>query len=312
LSDRTYKPILGLMDDIGIYREGGLPPFSRRFFNIDLKILRCSYWKVFYWQHDTLMAPYWRIYWNNHCGAVIYLNGTQFPIEPDSLYMIPPNTSFSTSLDLNPSRKDKNFLMGCPVNREEQTPGEMKSLNHFFIHFSAGLPCDRISEVIYKIPLSPESSKIIGVLTDKLSYPSSELDMHSVFSMRALINLLLMNIPDDHWPEEIVDNRIRGVIEFIEKNYVQQILMGELADMVNMSENGFSRLFKKNTGKSPKDYLIDRRLDHACNLLHHSSYSIDEIAGLCGFCDRSYFSRMFIKKFSSGPAKFRKTAFISQ
>jgi len=78
-----------------------------------------------------------------------------------------------------------------------------------------------------------------------------------------------------------------------------------------MSDNGFSRLFKKSMGKSPKDYLIERRLDHACNMLHHSNYSIDEIAALSGFCDRSYFSRIFIKKYSTGPAKFRKTAFIN-
>ena len=311
LSNITMKPILGSMDDIGIYREGGLPPFSRSFFKIDLRILRCSFWKVFYWQHDTLMAPYWRIYWNNGSGASISYKEMTYDLDEFSLFLIPPNTDYSSNLDINFQRDDKNFLMGCPVNIEEESQLELKSLEHFFIHFSAGLPCDRISPAIYRIPLNDQLKKLLLDMADKLSHPSGELDMQSVFSIRSIINLLLMSVPEDHWPAEIVDERVKEIIDYIELNYFSQIQIKKMAKMVYLSENGFSRLFKKYTGKSPKDYLTERRLDHACNMLHHSNYSIEEIAALSGFCDRSYFSRMFIKKYSTGPAKFRKTAFIN-
>lgn len=312
MSNITMKPILGLMNEIAIYREGGLPPFSRSFHKIDLKILRCSYWNVYYWQHDSLIAPYWRIYWNNNKGASISLNDESFEMEPESLYLIPPNTSYSSKLELNDHRTDTNFLMGCSVFDDENLNSRLKHLKHFFIHFTVGLPCDRLSPGIYEIPHNNVTMKLLKELIEKLSHPSNELDMKSVFSIRALINMSLISIPEDHWPEEIVDDRIKIVIDYIEKKYFNQIHNRELAEMINMSENGFSRLFKKSTGRSPKDYLIDRRLDQACNMLHHTNYSIDEIATLSGFCDRSYFSRMFIKKYSSGPAKFRKTAFISQ
>jgi AraC-like DNA-binding protein len=299
------------MEEIGIYREGGLPPFSRSFHKIDLKILRCSYWNVYYWQHNTLMAPYWRIYWNDRKGASIRLNDETFEMDESFIYLIPPNTPFSSLLELNEHRSDKNFLMGCSVNTEEMPPSQMNSLKHFFIHFTAGLPCDRLAPGIYEIPVNDEMGALLIRMREKLSHPSKELDMRSVFSIRALINLLMISIPEEHWPDEIVDERIKKVIGYIEKNYFNQISIGDLSKIIHMSDNGFSRLFKKNTGTSPKDYLIERRLDHACNMLHHSNYSIDEIAALSGFCDRSYFSRMFIKKYSTGPAKFRKTAFIN-
>lgn len=299
------------MDDIGIYREGGLPPFSRSLHKIDLKILRCSYWNVYYWQHDTLMAPYWRIYWNDQPGASISLNGLSYELDPDFIFLIPPNTSYTSTLNLNDKRSDTNFLMGCSVHDQKSLDSQLKHLRHFFIHFTAGLPCDRVSANIYRIPCVGEILKLLTQIQKKISNPSSELDMKSVFSIRALINLLLTSVPEEHWPDEIVDERVKKIIDYIEKNYFKQIHNSELSALVHMSENGFSRLFKKNTGKSPKDYLIERRLDHACSMLHHSNYSIEEIAALSGFCDRSYFSRMFIKKYTTGPAKFRKTAFIN-
>ncbi len=311
MSDKAYKSILGSMDEIGIYREGGLPPFSRSYHKIDLKILRCSFWNVYYWQHETLMAPYWRIYWNDRSGASIRLKDNLFEMDSKSLFLIPPNTDYSTKMELNALRSDKNFLMGCSVNDEEKPTSSLHSLKHFFIHFTAGFPCDRLTPSIYQIPLNEEKESLLNNMKEKLSHPSKELDMQSVFSIRALINLLLIHIPENNWPEEIVDERIKRALDFIEKNFFNQISIGELAHMISMSENGFSRLFKKNTGSSPKDYLIERRLDHACNMLHHSNYSIEQIAALSGFCDRSYFSRMFIKKYSTGPAKFRKTAFIN-
>lgn len=312
MSEILYTPILGFMDNVGIYREGGLPPFSRSFHKIDLKLLRCSYWNVYYWQHDTLVAPYWRIYWNDRSGASIRLGEKIFDMDENDLYLIPPNTSFSSYLELNEQRSDLNFLMGCSVNSDESPTSQLNSLRHFFIHFTVGLPCDRLDPHIYKISVDKEMNALLAIMTEKLSHPSREMDMRTIFSIRALINLLLTHIPEEHWPDEIVDERIQTVIDFIEINYFNQIRIGELSRLIHMSENGFSRLFRKNTGSSPKDYLIERRLDHACSMLHHSHFSIDEIAVMSGFCDRSYFSRMFIKKYSTGPAKFRKTAFINE
>lgn len=296
------------MNEIGIYREGGLPPFSRGLLKFNLKILRCSYWNVYYWQHDSLLAPYWRIYWNDRPGASVNLSGRTWQMVPSQIYLIPPNTPFGSLLSLNEPRGDRNFLMGCPVSgKEDERP--LKLMKHFFIHFSAGLPWDRINPSVYQSEALGEKKRLIDELREKLSHPANILDSRSIFSVRALINLIFLEIPESNWPAAIVDERVRKVVDYMEKNFRQPLSVKDLARLINMSENGFSRLFRSHVGVSPKEFLISRRLDHSCALLHHSEYSIDEIAMQSGFCDRSYFSRMFIKKYKVGPAQFRKTAF---
>lgn len=298
------------MSEIGIFREGGLPPFPLSYLKIDLRILRCSYWNVYYWQHDTLIAPYWRIYRNRGAGASISLKGESWDLDEENIFLIPPNTPFSSTLNLNAPRKDRNFLMGCPVSREDRDERPLESVRHFFLHFTAGLPCDRLAPGIYRISSRGEAGRLIDFLEEKLSGRDNILNRSSIFSIRALIDLLLASVPEEHWPGEVVEERVQKVLDHIAVNYLNPLRVADLASLVNMSENGFSRLFRKVTGTSPHDYLIERRLEQACNLLHHSDFSIDQIAVMSGFCDRAYFSRMFIRRYSTGPAKFRKTAFI--
>ncbi|MBB6480664.1 helix-turn-helix domain-containing protein [Spirochaeta isovalerica] len=296
------------MNEIGIYREGGLPPFSMGFLKYDIKVLRCSYWDVYYWQHDSLLAPYWRIYWNDRDGASIFLKGKEWEMKPSRLYLIPPNTAFGSRFELNAPRKERNFLMGCPVS-DDDNERPLKSMKHFFIHFTAGLPWDHIGPAVYEYEAKGEKIRLVDELREKLSHPANVMDRQSIFSVRALINLLFLEIPDLDWPDGIVDDRIERILGYMESHYLEPLQVKDLAELINISENGFSRLFRKNTGKSPREFLIGRRLEHACTLLHHSNYSIDEIAVMSGFCDRSYFSRMFIRKYGTGPARFRKTSF---
>ena len=72
-----------------------------------------------------------------------------------------------------------------------------------------------------------------------------------------------------------------------------------------MSTNAFSRLFLNEVGRSPQKYILKRRIEKACIILHYSSDSIDSIAHKTGFCDRFYFSRMFKKKMNVSPVAYR-------
>lgn len=64
------------------------------------------------------------------------------------------------------------------------------------------------------------------------------------------------------------------------------------------------KLFKKELGMTPHQYLSDMRLQGAADLLYSSgsSYSVSEIAMLCGFREPLYFSRMFKKKYGVSPS----------
>lgn len=67
------------------------------------------------------------------------------------------------------------------------------------------------------------------------------------------------------------------------------------------------KLFKKEVGMSPLEYLTDLRMKNAEQLLTmmwSSGYTISEIAQMCGFQDALYFSRVFKKHYGCAPSKF--------
>ena len=54
--------------------------------------------------------------------------------------------------------------------------------------------------------------------------------------------------------------RVQKVQEYINTHYQEEIRLGQLADMVGMTDVSFSRFFKLRTGKNLSDYIIDIRL----------------------------------------------------
>ena len=76
------------------------------------------------------------------------------------------------------------------------------------------------------------------------------------------------------------------------------------------SKRHLQRLFLKDYGVSPLQYLIQQKLNAAIKYLNQSiknDYSICEIADRCGFGDQYYFSRIFKKQFGVSPKEFRKS-----
>ena len=83
-----------------------------------------------------------------------------------------------------------------------------------------------------------------------------------------------------------------------------------LAQKGGMSLNAYARLFKDQTGFSPHKYLSRMRVEKACNLLHHSELSIEQIAAACGFADRYYFTRVFTQTMHTSPGAYRKNSVL--
>ena len=68
----------------------------------------------------------------------------------------------------------------------------------------------------------------------------------------------------------------------------------------------FSRFFKKITGQTFSEYLMDYRLGAAAQLLAKSDQSVSEIAQTIGFDNLSYFCRIFKHKYHSTPRQYRE------
>lgn len=99
---------------------------------------------------------------------------------------------------------------------------------------------------------------------------------------------------------------IYTVIENIDKNNGTVKSIKELAKECGYSYDHFRHKFKSITGQYPTNYILNRRLEKACNLLKSNKYSCTEVAMMCGFNSLSQFSTTFKKKMGTSPYNAKK------
>ena len=81
----------------------------------------------------------------------------------------------------------------------------------------------------------------------------------------------------------------------------------ELAKQVYMSPDYLTKLFRKETGMSLSDYIIQKRISIAKQLLATTGLSMVEISRRTGFSYSSYFTRIFKKKTGMTPQQYRES-----
>ena len=74
--------------------------------------------------------------------------------------------------------------------------------------------------------------------------------------------------------------------------------------MCFVSEAYFRKLFKKLYSVSPKQYVINLRLETAAQLLQSQLYSVNEVGDRSGFTDPKYFAKLFKSKYGCSPKEF--------
>ncbi len=105
---------------------------------------------------------------------------------------------------------------------------------------------------------------------------------------------------------------IDKVIEYLHSNLDRKISVEDLAAIAHMAPSYFARIFKKEIGRTPMDYLSRIRLDRVKKLLLAGDKSITEIAMECGFRSSSYLASCFYKRFNISPSEYCKKDRISK
>ena len=100
--------------------------------------------------------------------------------------------------------------------------------------------------------------------------------------------------------------RVTKVEEEINKRYNSNITLDELAALAGMTPTAFSHFFKRRTGRTLSEYIIDIRLGHAARKLVDTTMTIAEICYECGFNSISNFNRAFKRKKGCSPKAFRE------
>jgi two-component system response regulator YesN len=100
---------------------------------------------------------------------------------------------------------------------------------------------------------------------------------------------------------------IYKAIHFISNNFVEKITLEDVASEIFLSPAYFSKIFKEQTGYNFSQYLNKLRIEKSKSLLRNSRIPLVDIAGMVGYEDQSYYSKVFKKITGNSPGKYRDT-----
>jgi transcriptional regulator GlxA family with amidase domain len=99
---------------------------------------------------------------------------------------------------------------------------------------------------------------------------------------------------------------VKRVVAYFHQNYSRPLSRWEIAQAIGVSEDYLSKVFNRELGISPWDYLNRYRILQSQNILRTTTLSIGAIARAVGFNDQAYFSRVFRKRNGISPQEYRE------
>ena len=234
------------------------------------------------WHCSAVSTPHWRIFWNREPGAVVAFDGTDYPLDPESVIVITPRTPIDTRVT--------------------------GSVDHAFIHAMLGYPYDRVSPGIETVPAAQLPMNQLDRALTPADYGedrAQHLDLQETLAVQSFVCGVLSWLPKDIWAKPPSNPAIRALAEEIAQYPERTYRSATMAKRCHVSVNTLLNHFKEQVGQTPQQFVTECRLQKACALLSQTTYSIEQIAEACGYCDRYHLSKVFKAHYRCGPATFR-------
>ena len=212
------------------------------------------------------------VYYRYGQGSTIIKNQC-FPIVANSFVLIPPETEHSEiheadcELFFMRFYSSKDFITGYFTDHSQEIYSLLNTINHEIFE----------RQYAYKERI--------------------ELKLHELF-----ILMQRYKINDNPHETKCFDYAINYIFD----NYNEKISFQTLAERSHFSYNYFQHQFKKQTGYSPQQYLIKRRIDVAKKFLTDTSLNCTEISYQCGFANSAQFSSIFKRDTGMTPLQYRE------
>lgn len=259
--------------------------------NLQIRLFLIHMQRLENWHYTGLSNGYWRFYRNNYDGAQLYANGKCVPMHAGRLYFVPAGVVFDCE---------------CAGG-----------VDHLYVHFDLiGLPVPLLSTLfndIYQFASSEGLEKTIAEV-----YEEWKCNEKASLKMRCRIkSVLYAGIAEmiAAFPNETLRlfegsaltlESIEPALAYIDAHLSEALTNERLASVCGMSRSNFMRRFQQCMSHTPADYVQEKRIISACNLLLMTTASIETIAVECGFSDRHHFTRVFTRRMGISPAAFRK------
>lgn len=137
-----------------------------------------------------------------------------------------------------------------------------------------------------------------------MSLPKKEYNQEAI--MVQILSIMYSVFRKKHSPDANTESFDTLVDAFLEENIRRPASLEEATSILGVSKRNFMMYFKKRFNSTYSKYMQEQRLQFAAIMLGDKKHSISEIAIDLGFCDQSYFSNCFYKKFGMYPSEYRK------
>ncbi|MGY8871675.1 MAG: helix-turn-helix domain-containing protein [Pseudomonadales bacterium] len=176
---------------------------------------------------------------------------------------------------------------------------------------------DLNSFVVADVPaaLAPELEKLPafipldGALAHYVTFLHQNLllNQQNTSSERQMLLLLIQLLQERFGTAIQVDRRIEAAISYLDHRFNETISAATLAAVANLSQRQLNELFRRQLGMTPQQYLIEKRMQQAWQLLETTVLSIQQVADSVGYSSLSAFSDRFRKHFGHSPRHFRQS-----
>ncbi|MEI8195186.1 MAG: AraC family transcriptional regulator [Phycisphaerae bacterium] len=245
------------------------------------------------WNFSDVCDGFWRLYMCRDAGAAVETAREQVKMRPGKVYLIPAWVKFS-----------------CRCTRP---------VRHGYVHFDlAGLPGAISREVFDRVLRveGPDLQILMQMFGDRSGKTAPFRAARSkVWLVKALVYAALEHalalLPEEmrqRLRAETGTSSVAAALRYIEAHQHEAISVGQLAEVCGYSQEHFLRLFRRATGQSPMQYVVERRVAAAGELLLLTAEKIERIAARTGFANRHHFTRVFGQRMGVSPAAYRKAA----
>ena len=129
------------------------------------------------------------------------------------------------------------------------------------------------------------------------------------YLMLSVLSLVLKiaNQADTENTETSQSSMIMDIRQYLDQNYMNDLSLQSISNEFHISTYYLAHIFKEETGYSPMNYIIRRRIGEAQSLLITTRRSITDIASQVGFSNPNNFNIQFQKQVGLSPRAYRKT-----
>ena len=259
------------------------------------------------WNFKDITSPFTRIYYVTEGTATVTIGDRTYLLSPDNMYIIPAFTRHSDSCD-------SRFCHYYVHIYEEASSGD--SLIDRY-DFPFGIPgttldrnlfqalCDHNSSMALKAP-DPRVYDNKTSLIECVSLNRARPEWDRLESVGIILRLLGRFVKEATPKYDTKDSRVREAISLINSKTSEPLRVDSLARAVRMTPDHFIRLFKKEMGCTPAQFIIGRRMTQAMLMLSAEPLMTKEVAYALGYDNLSYFSRLFKRHTGLTPGAYRE------